>query len=115
MTKVTLAFAVFAVLGAASISRADVISMSDRRSPEERAEASRLRREARDKDRRETKAAEEKVEADRVAALQVQFDADQQKREARDAEETRRKRLEYGALAAVLGMIGAAGFYKAKR
>lgn len=113
MTKISLALV--AVLGIAASARADIISMSDRRSPEERAESRRLRREAREKDQRDRKAAEEKVEAERVAALQVEFDADARKREAREAENYRRRLLEYGAAAAMLGVIGAVGFFKARK
>lgn len=115
LLKSALACALFATLGIAASARADIISMSDRRTPEERAEASRLRREAREKDQRDSKAAEDKLEAERVAALQVEFDADERKRESREAENYRRRMLEYGSAAAMLGVIGAIGFYKAKK
>lgn len=114
MTKIL--FVVFATAGFAAFARADIAPMNETpQQYESRVAARQAAREARAKDKRDREETESKLEVERLKAQEAELEEAERERARRAAENKRARMLELGLGAAVLGVVAAAGVYKAKR
>jgi hypothetical protein len=114
MTKLTLTFAFLAVIGISG--RADISPMNETpRERDARYEAHQTAYETRVKDAKDKADAESKLETERMKVQETELADAEKARARRAADEKSRRMLELGSGVAILGVIAAAGVYKAKR